>query len=215
LDDEFEVFITDEKRQVSLQFGVSCAGGRFDGINSPQKGGWSDLKWNGEWKHAVTKGADEWMGEICIPLKTLTDEGIDPASLQLNAMSVVQSGGRQRLICLTAPGQGGFGRCRLFLPVVEKAVEPPERVFKARLHFAELGEPKAGQCVFDVAVQDQVVLTNLDLAKEGGRSTSAIVKEIKGIRASRQLSVELTTKAQADTATNAPVLSAIEILAEE
>ena len=215
LDDEFEVFITDEKRQVSLQFGVSCAGGRFDGINSPQKGGWSDTKWNGEWKYAVTRGSDEWVGEVCIPLKTLTDQGLDPASLQLNAMSVVQSGGRQRLICLTAPGPGGFGRCRLFLPVVEKAVEPPERAFTVRLHFAELGKPKVGRRVFGVAVQDQAVLTDLDLAKEGGRSPSAIVKEFKGLRASRQLSIELTTKTEANTAASAPILSAIEITAEE
>jgi outer membrane protein assembly factor BamB len=214
VDDEFEIFVSDQNRQIGLQFGVSCGGGRFDGLNAIPRQGWSDLNWKGQWTSAAKRGTDAWTAEVAIPFRTLSEAKIDTANLAVNLMSQNLCGQGQRTICLTDPGPGGFGRCQFFLPVVEKLVEPPERSFTVRLHFAELDDLRPGERAFDVAIQGQMALADLDLAKEAGRPGTAVVKEFRGVRASRQLSVELTAKAAEITPANAPVLSALEVIEE-
>ena len=62
-----------------------------------------------------------------------------------------------------------------------------------RLFFAEPGNAKPGNRVFDVAVQGKTVLENFDITRETAPATG-LVKEISGVRVGDTLTVELKPK---------------------
>jgi len=207
-DDELELFITDAKREVALQFAISCAGGNFSGRNVLAKRGYSDLTWNGEWSYAVKKEASQWTAEATVPFSTLRAEAIGPSSLQLNLMSQNLSRVGPARISLVHPGPGGFGRCQNFLPLVEQPAVVPERTYAVRLYFAEPEECGPGDRAFGVAVQGKTVIPKLDVLKESGGRLRPLVREFSGIRASTALSVSFLPTVNSKP----PVLSGIEIL---
>ena len=214
-DDDFEIFLTDSKRQVGLQFAVGCGGGRFESLNAIPKRDWSDLKWKAPWTHAVSKGADEWIAEVAIPIATLTAEKLDPANLQLNVMSYNVSNPGRRSIFITDPSPLGFGRCQNFIPIAAKPVEPPQRVFTVRMHFADPDGAAPGKRLFDVLLQGKPVLENFDISKEAGGTGSPVIKDFKGVKAKAALTIELRPRTAEVTDATAPVICGLELSAEE
>ena len=214
-DDDFELFVTDSKRKVALQFAVSCGGGRFEGYNYVPNKSFSDLAWTCEWAYAVQRGANEWTAELAVPLKVLVQERIDPTDLQINATSHNLSGQGARYIYLAPPNSNAFGKCQMFAPIVDKPVKMPERAFTLRLHFADPDGAKPGRRVCDVLVQGKPVLKGLDIAKEAGREGRALIKTLRGVAASEELTIELTSPDEDSSEATAPVLCGLELHAEK
>ncbi len=209
-DDEVEIFLSDAKRKIGLQFAMSCAGGSFRGRNVLTKRTWSDVKWRGEWQYAVDKQANQWSVEASFPLKTLRDEGIDPAKLHINIMSQNLSRVGAGHIYLVNPGRLGFGRCQEYLRVGDKLPVVPQRLYTVRLHFAETEGAQPGERVFGVAIQGKEVLKDLDIAKEAGGQNRALVKVFAGVGVTSELSVSFTQS----PGKAPPLLSGIELIAE-
>ena len=212
-DDDIEIVLTDRKRLLAAQLAISCAGGRYDGLQPTPEKGWADAKWDGDWQHAVIRTQAAWATEVRVPYETLRKAGIDSATLAINMLSQNLSGIGERSIFLMSPGPLGLGRCQRFLTLVEKREPPRERNFTVRLHFAELDGAEVGERVFDVMLQGNVVLKDFDVVKEAGGPNRAVVKEFKGIKVSAALTVELIPHAELTKAT-APIISGIEALAE-
>jgi hypothetical protein len=87
-----------------------------------------------------------------------------------------------------------------------------ERSYTVRLHFVEPDNLGPGERVFDVALQGKVVLNEFDIAREAGGSARVIVKEFRGVKVRKELTLTLTP-AEGCTK-NAPVLSGVEVRAE-
>jgi outer membrane protein assembly factor BamB len=87
----------------------------------------------------------------------------------------------------------------------------PERAYTVRLHFLEPGGLGPGKRVFHVAMQGRRVLENLDVSQEAGGPARGLVKEFKGVKVSRDLTLTLTP---ADPSGARPVLSGVEVVAE-
>jgi outer membrane protein assembly factor BamB len=105
---------------------------------------------------------------------------------------------------------GAKGLTSLTLTLVR---EPdPERVYTVRLHFAEPDHLGAGQRVFDVALQGDTVLKDFDVVREAGGAQRALVKEFKGVRVGKDLTVTLTPAASAPV--RQAVLCGVEVRAE-
>ena len=90
--------------------------------------------------------------------------------------------------------------------------EAAERTFTLRLHFAELEDVAPGERVFDVTIQGVKVLEGFDIVKEAGGRNRTLVKEIKGVKASKEL--ELTFVPRSAAKVQESLISGIE-LAEE
>jgi hypothetical protein len=88
----------------------------------------------------------------------------------------------------------------------------PERVYTVRLHFAEPDHLGAGQRVFDVALQGDTLLKDFDVVREAGGAQRALVKEFKGVRVGKDLTVTLTPAAGAPV--KQAVLCGVEVRAE-
>ena len=214
LDDDIEIVLTDKRREIAAQLAVSCAGGRYDGIQPTAQQGWADAKWNGEWESAARMDGGGWTAEVAVSFETLRKANIDPATLAINMVSQNLSGIGERQIFLRDPGPLSLGRCQRFLDVVNNIKPAPARDFTVRLYFAEPARLKPGERVFDVKLQDKTVLTDFDITKEAGGPNRTVVKEFRGIKASAELTVGLIPKTDAPTATNTPIISGIELLAE-
>src|SRR5690606_1630267 len=77
--------------------------------------------------------------------------------------------------------------------------------YQVRLHFAEIYNTGAGQRVFDVKLENALVLDNLDIFAEAGANT-ALVKEFNVNVTDGAVSIEFAR------AVSTPKISAIEIL---
>jgi beta-galactosidase len=77
---------------------------------------------------------------------------------------------------------------------------------RVTLHFAELDKDiKPGDRVFDVKLQGQTVAAGLDVAKDAGGSERPLNRELRRVKVTDKLVVELApVKGQ-------PILSAIEV----
>lgn len=115
---------------------------------------------------------------------------------------------------LYASGGRGLGKIQLRLPQGAEPVPRPQR-YTVRLHFAELDEVRAGERLFDVKVQDQVLAEGLDVAGEAGGPQRALVKEFKGVEANDSVVIELVGRPQGGQDGAAPILSAIELELEQ
>lgn len=60
-------------------------------------------------------------------------------------------------------------------------------------------------------LQGQIVLKDLDVVKEAGAPLTALVKEIKGVKAGESLVVEFATAGKEPAVANAPILCALEV----
>lgn len=227
-DDSCEVFLTDSASGKVLHLGVSASGARYDAL-TPDSSQKEDRKWNGAWTSAATGDESALSFEVTVPLKTLTDAGLQKDRLGINVQMNQKNLSGEILIFPTGHGRdsraqgtsgealsylGGEGRehCRNFVPVglgSPSKIEP--RSFTIRLHFAELDDTKPGQRVFDVKLQDQIVLKGFDIVKEAGGVRTALIKEFKNILAAKALTIEFLPAGKELTAATAPILSAIEV----
>ena len=67
--------------------------------------------------------------------------------------------------------------------------------------------------MFDVKLQDKVVLKDFDIAAEG--ASRAVVRQFDGVVATRALSIELIPKSASLSSKTVPVLCGIEIVSVE
>ena len=80
--------------------------------------------------------------------------------------------------------------------------------YTVRLYFAEPGDAKPGRRVFSVSLQGEEVVRDLDIAESAGSELRGIVKEFKGIKIGRTLTMTLTARL------GEPVISGIELMLE-
>lgn len=97
------------------------------------------------------------------------------------------------------------------LTVTLGGANDPERTYTVRLHFCEPGGPGRVSRVFHVDLQGKRVLDNLSVSKEAGGPSRALVKEFKGVKVGRDLTIRLTP---ADPIGPLPILSGVEVVAE-
>ncbi|HUT35369.1 MAG TPA: PQQ-binding-like beta-propeller repeat protein [Planctomycetota bacterium] len=107
---------------------------------------------------------------------------------------------------------GARGARQVVLPLVQPGDGAAR--YTVRLAFAELDNVKPGTRVFDVKLQDKLVLAGLDVVKEAGGPNRALVKEFQGIEVKDKLKIEFVPKAKKPTKDELPVLQGIEILRE-
>ena len=86
----------------------------------------------------------------------------------------------------------------------------PTRSYTVRLQFAE-PHPKSqpGERVFDVALQGETVLHQLDVVAEAGGPHRSVVKEFMGVRVADELAITFTPSTQRRS-----ILCGVEIVAE-
>jgi len=109
-----------------------------------------------------------------------------------------------------ASGCTGLWRCRI--PVAEK--DKPGREYTVRLHFAEPRKHPPGRRVFSVSLQGKRALKDFDIVKEAGGPDRAVVKEFKGVRAGKELKLQLAPNDGQAAPAGLPIISAIEVIAE-
>lgn len=102
---------------------------------------------------------------------------------------------------------GARGLTQLTLSLGRDGDKP--RPYTVRLHFIEPDQLLAGARVFDVEVQGLPAFAGLDISREAGGPGRALVKEIKGVQAGRDLKLRLKPTSRA-----APVLCGVEAIAE-
>jgi outer membrane protein assembly factor BamB len=94
---------------------------------------------------------------------------------------------------------------------VTLAPDGRERTYTVRLTFVEPDRLPPGQRVFDIALQGRTLLHDIDIAKEAGGPWHGIVKEFKGVKVAKDLTVTLTPTGDGR---HGPVLCGIEAVEE-
>ncbi len=70
-------------------------------------------------------------------------------------------------------------------------VAAPETSYTVKLYFAELENRNPGERIFDVLIQGEKVIENFDIVKEAGKPDKEVVKTFTGIKAGKNIKVEL------------------------
>lgn len=65
-------------------------------------------------------------------------------------------------------------------------------LYTVNIHFSELEDKKPGDRIFNISVQGQEMIKNLDIVKEAGVSNKELIKTFTGIRAGKELRIDLT-----------------------
>jgi hypothetical protein len=167
-----------------------------------------DVSWDGDWASQCRVTDDAFVAELSIPWGMLDELGI----------------GRQNIgVDLTGKGsldavpprpwqERPFAHVARSL-VLEETVPPISR-YRLRLHFCEPHEVEVGRRVFDVRVQDELVLDDLDIIRETGGKNRALVEELNGIAADKALVLEFIPQGRGPGDMSAPVLSGLEVYRE-
>jgi len=87
--------------------------------------------------------------------------------------------------------------------------------YTVRLGFSALPEDREGQRVFDIKLQDKVVLEDFDILATAGSANRAVVKEFKGIEAGNAIVLELIPKFVNPNIDRAPIINFIEVIRED
>ncbi|MBI5818961.1 MAG: PQQ-binding-like beta-propeller repeat protein [Verrucomicrobia bacterium] len=107
-------------------------------------------------------------------------------------------------------GVCGVGRCEV--PLLNTG--DGTGLYTVRLGFAEMGDRKPGERVFDIAIQGKLLLKDFDVVKEAGGPRKAIVKEFKGVAVNDNLTIEFLPKLRQPTPEQAPILQTMEVVRE-
>jgi outer membrane protein assembly factor BamB len=83
---------------------------------------------------------------------------------------------------------------KLVITAQIKREEPPATPHTVRLLFAEPKKIDAGQRVFDVALQGQVVATDLDVIREAKGARATLVREFKNVMIANDLTISFSAK---------------------
>ncbi len=130
----------------------------------------------------------------------VTVTGDNPSYFRNHSARIHGSG----LKWVAASGVEGAEEITIKLP--GRAKQP--RNYTVRLYFAEPDDISAGHRQFNVSLQDQPLLADLDVAKESGGSQRILMKEFKEIAITEELKISLTP------GVGRPVLCGIAIAAE-
>jgi len=210
-DNWWRLIVSSDNGQRAAHFTVTPngtrAGALYDGTRTNL-----DLTWKPAWQSAVQTNAQGWALEMAIPWSTLAAAGVQPNRVAVNFLMQDPGAGTEALTYL---GMGGCDRCANFTPLgLGKAPAITPRQFTVRLHFAEPDDIKPGQRVFDVKLQNQVVLKGLDVVKEAGGVRTALVREFKNVPATEVMALEFIASGKEPTAASVPILSALEVYDE-
>ena len=85
------------------------------------------------------------------------------------------------------------------------------RKYTVRLHFAELDDVQPGRRVFDVSLQDKVVVEGFDVVELADGRNRALVKEFTDVEVGKELRISLTHRREDSLP---PVLCGVEVVAE-
>lgn len=148
-------------------------------------------------------------GALVLPLKisaTLLGGG---AFVQRNS-TLTPIAGADTPWLFTSAAQG-LGKCTI--PLLSRW--DGTALYRVRLGFADPENDQPGQRVFDVKLQGKTVLDDFDIVKESGGRDRAVVKEFDGIEVTEKLAIELVPKIAKPTASQAPILQAVEIIRQK
>jgi len=174
------------------------------------------------WQTAVHTTPEAWSAEIAIPtrprqglkifLESFNRTGVGPERTFYKFRSWRRwfvTGGEADLVF----GEKGAGSHWCEAPKGPFRQMTPDPFFPgsytARLHFAETDDLKPGQRVFDVKIQNTIVIEGLDVVAEAGGCRKALTREIKGIRARDTISIGLVPLPDSQ---RPAILSAMEII---
>lgn len=103
---------------------------------------------------------------------------------------------------------------QLTVPLLGK--EDKAATYTVKLHFAEIeANVQKGDRVFDVKLQGETAVDDLDVLVAAKGHGKNIVREISGVKVTDSLVIELVSKATTSDPNQMPILNAIEILREE
>ncbi len=114
---------------------------------------------------------------------------------------------------LFTSGCRGMLRCEV--PLTDNTDGEKSAVYTVRLGFNALPEDREGRRVFDIKLQDKVVLENFDILATAGRTNRAVVKEFKGIRAGSAMVLELLARSANPNMDQAPIINFIDVIRED
>ncbi|MBA4387138.1 MAG: hypothetical protein C0404_04095 [Verrucomicrobia bacterium] len=211
---------------LSAHFSISCLTNLYAYLDTSGGVG-RETAWTGSWTGSV-KGTygQPFTAEFCIPWSTVEAAGLWKDDLIVN----LYGPGSRRLRDLNgdsgywSPGlpegvYGDVGRpCRRFVPLFFDTAKGdagvPVKDCKVKLHFAETEGAAVGQRVFDVKLQGNTVLSNLDIAQaslsagsgQAGGQNGAVVREFTlPTVVGNSISLDLVPK------TGQPMISGLEI----
>ena len=96
-------------------------------------------------------------------------------------------------------------------PLLGKEDQPAR--YTVRLHFADLNESAAvGTRVFDVKLQGETVIKDLDVAREAGGAKQALVRVVENVQVTDNLLLELVPRANNPKTEQLSILSAVEVV---
>ena len=110
---------------------------------------------------------------------------------------------------------GCLGLTQCTLPLVDDDAGQEPRTYTVRLGFKAMPGDRAGQRVFDIKLQNDVVLEDCDPVQIAGSLDAAVVKEFKNVRVENDLVLELVPNASEPKAAQAPLLNFIEVIRED
>jgi hypothetical protein len=213
--DGLEIYVADPAQSAGIRLVIPRDGTATATFGSVETGRKIDPSWKGQWQSAVAEAAGGWAAEVALPIETLTESGMDLRRLQLNCMAQGRTRSGPEAVFLTDPRYGTkFRSCVGFRRIGAAAERPEPRSFTVRLHFAEIDDVQPGQRVFDVAVQGETVLQGLDVVRAAGGRNRALVKELKGVKASDQIVIELTPEGEPSGRDALPVICGVEVVKE-
>ena len=106
-------------------------------------------------------------------------------------------------------GCAGLKKCKIQL--IDDLLGEESGIYTVRLGFIQSSNIRK----FNVKIQDNTVLEDLDILKEAGSTNKAVIKEIKGIVVENMITVEFISVAANPDINQVPVISFIEILRED
>ncbi len=114
---------------------------------------------------------------------------------------------------LFTSGCRGLLRCEV--PLTDDSAASGAASYTVRLGFNALVGDRSGRRVFDIKLQDKVVLEGFDIVETAGRANRAVVKEFKGVKARGSLALALVPELADPQANQAPIINFIEVIRED
>ena len=106
---------------------------------------------------------------------------------------------------------GCVGLTKCEIPLIDNSFGEKPGIYTLRLGFAAPSTKRE----FDIKIQDNVVLENLNVLKEAGGVNKALIKEFKGINVVNNLLVELVPEIFNPKVNQVPVINFIEVIRED
>lgn len=109
-------------------------------------------------------------------------------------------------------GSGARGLQTCIIPVA--AAEDGPALYTVRLFFADRENDRAGQRVFDIALQGEAVTEGFDIIEAAGASGTAVVKEFKGVKVDGRIEIALAGTTKGKETNELALLHGLELVRE-